>query len=208
MEGWDKHNLQTCLLHILVTVAETSHSLWPCPSTSMKPDTLDAYTLAAFDSRPENDQQTAVTRGQKSLLTRACLTLLIQAISSFYHARLSGFPPHPLATHVHARAHRRAHESNTSVSTCLCIYEIVLILFGFKKTFVQNTSIISLPKRVCFFYLVAVYTLHNERNDFVCYSEILQHWVHCCVCGEVREQFNMLTINNCIILSYLLFLLV
>lgn len=55
---------------------------------------------AASDSRPENDQQTAVTRRQKSLLTKACLTLLIQAISSFYHACLSGFPPHPLATHV------------------------------------------------------------------------------------------------------------
>lgn len=61
--------------------------------------------LAASDSRPGNDQQTAVTWGQKSLLTRPCLTLLTQAISSFYHASLSGFSPHPLATHALTWAH-------------------------------------------------------------------------------------------------------
>lgn len=52
-------------------------------------------------------------------------------------------------------------------------------------------------------YLVPVYTLRNERNNFVCYSKILQDWMHCCVCGEVREEFNILTINNCILLHYL-----
>lgn len=55
------------------------------------------------------------------------------------------------------------------------------------------------------FYLVAIYALHNGRNDFVCYSEVLQHWVHCRVCGEVGKQFDILTIKIYIIFNYLLF---
>lgn len=76
------------------------------------------------------------------------------------------------------------------------------VLFGFS---LSTHPFISMPEQVCCFYLVAVYTSRNERNDFVCYSKILQHWVHCCVCREVREQFNVLTIHICIIINYLLF---
>lgn len=78
-----------------------------------------------------------------------------------------------------------------------------LLYLAFNSNSLSTHLFITPPKQVCF-YLVAVYTLHNERNDFVSYSEILQHWVHCCVCREVGEQFNILTINICIILKYLL----
>ncbi len=123
MQGWDRYNLQALLLYTLVKWDKLfSLALFLCIHVARHAGRLPR--LAASDSRPGNDQQTAVTRGQKSLLTRACLTLLTQAISSFYHARLSGFPPHPLATHVLITWAQTNEHMQTNGSTWSCIYEI------------------------------------------------------------------------------------
>lgn len=106
--------------------------------------------LAASDSRPGNDQQTAVTWGQKSLLTRPCLTLLTQAISSFYHARLSGFSLHPLATHVLTWAHINE-DTFISGST----WRFVLLYLAFNR----NSLSTHLFNTLGFFYFYFLFTL-------------------------------------------------
>lgn len=115
-----------------------------------------------------------------------------------------GFPPHPLATHV--LTWTRISEdvyTNASTQSCTCKMQGLFYLTFNCNSFRTHLFII-LPKQVCF-YLVAIYALHDGRNDFVCYSEVLQHWVHCRVCGEVGKQFDILTIKIYIIFNYLLF---
>lgn len=108
-------------------------------------------------------------------------------------------------TCTHLTSHKQGH---VDASTWKSIYYRHRACFiWLQQQSFQCYLFITLPKQVGF-YLVAVYTLHNERNDFVCYSKILQHRVHCCVCRGVREQFNIVTINICIMLNYLLFVLV
>lgn len=127
--------------------------------------------LAAPDSGPGNDQQTAVTRGQKSPLTRACLTLLAQAISSLHHARLTGLfstSTGNTCTHMSARVKE---DTLANGGACLSVLPVIFLSAGL-------------------LYLIAIYTIHDERNDFVCYSKVLQHRMHFGVCREIREKIQ------------------
>lgn len=113
--------------------------------------------LACSDSRLQHDQQAAVTWGEKLQLSRACLTPLTQTISSIIHASVDFL-----------------HTSHMLVRMVKSLY---FTLFWFN---------ISAYFCFYFFYLVAVDAFQNERNYFVGYSKILQHWMHRCVYWEIR----------------------
>lgn len=87
-------------------------------------------------------------------------------------------------TCTHMRTYEQGHADKWKHME-LHLWDSGFVLLGFNSNSLSTHLFITSPKQVCF-YLVAVYTLHNERNDFVCYSETLQDWMHCCVCREVR----------------------